>query len=152
MSFYLLMCNYRLPGMLALSFGLCINTDILARFLLHSCKGSVFVVSFCCKAETKWAWWLCALLSWRTLSLRSFLHAVITQVSQSLPKLLFLHVLDRTPILTPKAFSEFSGPEGEMLLIEADHSMNSFGEVCWRVVTGHSQISNEISFYSQSPK
>lgn len=75
-----------------------------------------------------------------------------TQVSQSLPKLLFLHVLDRMPILTPKAFSEFSGPEGEMLLIEADHSMNSFGEVCWRVVTGHSQISNEISFYSQSPK
>ena len=53
MSFYLLMCNYRLPGMLALSFGLCIDTYILAGFLLHSCKGSVFVVSFRCKAETK---------------------------------------------------------------------------------------------------
>jgi len=73
-------------------------------------------------------------------------------VSQSLPKLLSLHTLDRMPILTSQAFSEFSQPGGEMLLTEADHSMTSFREVCWMVVTGHSQVSNEISFYSQSPE
>ena len=41
---------------------------------------------------------------------------------------------------------------GEVLLTEADHNMASFGEACCMVVTGHSQVSNEISFYSQSPE
>ena len=53
MSFYLLMCNYRLLGMLAFSFGLCINPYVLAGFLLCSLKVSVFVVCFRPKAENQ---------------------------------------------------------------------------------------------------